>query len=85
MSTVARRAIVAAIALAAVAVGILLLRGVGAERPQMAPRAVPRVPVRPEVEAPRPPFGARLLRPVLLRERPGGRGVRVLGMRTGYG
>jgi lipoprotein-anchoring transpeptidase ErfK/SrfK len=82
---VARRAVVAAIALAAVAIGILLLRGVGVERPQVAPRAVPRVPVRPEVEPPRPPFGARLLRPVLLRERPGGRGVRVLGMRTGYG
>jgi lipoprotein-anchoring transpeptidase ErfK/SrfK len=84
----ARRAVVAILAvaaLAAAAAGILLLRGGEPERSEMPPRAVPRMPERAEVQAPRPPFGARLLRRVLLRARPGGRVVRALGTRTGYG
>jgi lipoprotein-anchoring transpeptidase ErfK/SrfK len=85
---VARRAVVAVVvvaALGAVAAVVLLLSRGEPERSEMPPRAVPRVPERAEVKAPHAPFGARLVRRVLLRERPGGRVVRALGTRTGYG
>ncbi len=49
-----------------------------------APRAA-RPPAARRGGAPRKPLGARLLRRVWLRERPGGLVVRALGPRTGYG
>jgi hypothetical protein len=87
---VAPRAVIAIVAVVAlVGAGILLLSSRGPDWTETTPgrrppRAVSRVPA-PAVQAPRAPFGARLLRRVLLRERPGGRGVRVLGAHTGYG
>jgi lipoprotein-anchoring transpeptidase ErfK/SrfK len=50
-------------------------RAPSAQSPQRAARVPPA----------RGPVGARLLRRVQLRERPGGRVVRTLGRRTGYG
>jgi lipoprotein-anchoring transpeptidase ErfK/SrfK len=76
---VARWTVVAIVSMVAVAAAVVLLANRGPDGSQQ-PRS-PRAPAR----VPPGPHGARLLRPVLLRERPGGRGVRMLGTRTGYG
>jgi len=86
-----RRIVVAAIVLAALALaGVALLLARGGEPDEAA-----RTPaLRPSQEGSRTrsaavgrrwPLGARLVRRVQLRERPGGRVVRALGARTGYG
>ena len=87
-----RRAVVAAaavLALAVVAGAALLLARDGddgrAARAERAPQAVAPPPAQRPTQARRWPVGARLLRRVQLRERPGGRVVRALGTRTGYG
>lgn len=87
-----RRAVAAGVVACApiAAVAIVAARDDGdrAQRPRATPRAA--APRRPPV-APKPafgrgePVGAQLHRRVLLRERPGGRVVRALGPRTGYG
>jgi hypothetical protein len=81
-----RAAALAAVALAAAAATLLLLArddedGPGPQWRERAQRTPPRAAVRPR----RGPFGARLLRPVLLRNRPGGRMLRSLGRRTEFG
>jgi hypothetical protein len=79
--------VLAAIACAGTAAALLLTgsRDAGGPRPGVpaAPRDVPRRPVQPEQL--RGPLGAQLVRRTQLRERPGGRVVRALGTRTGYG
>ena len=86
----ARRALAAIVAVAAVGAGIMLLNRGKSERDEATPRRTPPRALSPTPGqdaggAQRGPFSARLLRRVLLRESPGGRGVRVLGKRTGYG
>jgi len=88
---VARRAVVAILAVAAVGAAVMLLRNGGeSDRRETTPRRPPPRALSPPpgqgaAGAQRGPLTARLLRPVLLRESPGGRRVRVLGTRTGYG
>jgi len=84
-----RRAAVALAAFAcACAAAALLLAGRSDEpRPRPGappPRGAPRATPKPGVDR-RGPIGAALVRRTQLRERPGGRIVRALGKRTGYG
>lgn len=85
----ARRAVIAILAVAVLVAGVVLLSSGGPDREtapsRPPPRAMSRVPQGVAGDLRRGPLGARLLRPVLLRERPDGRAVRVLGRRTGYG
>jgi len=81
-----------AVAVLPMAAHVLLDGGVDEQRrtspaPSLTtPREVSRIPRRRATPSrPRGPLGARLLRRVLLRERPGGRVVRALGPRTEYG
>jgi lipoprotein-anchoring transpeptidase ErfK/SrfK len=86
-----RRTAVALVAVAAacVAAVVLLARGGDEPAPRRAappPRGqLPGVPARPAGRPLRAPFGAQLVRRTQLRSRPGGRVVRSLGTRTGYG
>jgi lipoprotein-anchoring transpeptidase ErfK/SrfK len=86
-----RRALVA-VALAALLAGAVAVLLAGDDDRRAPPSAGPRVrPVphppipRSRPAPPRGPLGARVLRRVQLRERPGGRVVRAVGTRTGYG
>jgi lipoprotein-anchoring transpeptidase ErfK/SrfK len=85
-----RRTLVAVALAAAVAApaGVLLTRGEPAPpqraAPGLRPLAHPRLPAQRPAPA-RGPLGARVLRRAQLRERPGGRVVRAVGRRTGYG
>jgi lipoprotein-anchoring transpeptidase ErfK/SrfK len=88
-----RRGAVAALAVVVLAgaAALALSRGGGSD-PERAPAPRARAPqaLSPAQAARaarlrRGPAGARLLRRVQLRERPGGRVVRTLGPRTGYG
>ena len=81
-----RAAALAAVALTAAAATLVLLTrddedGPGPQLRERAQRTLPRAAVPPR----HGPFGARLLRPVLLRNRPGGRMLRSLGRRTEFG
>jgi lipoprotein-anchoring transpeptidase ErfK/SrfK len=54
-------------------------------RPRSAtPRGPNAIPAQPRSALPRGPLGARVVRRTQLRERPGGRVVSAIGMRTGY-
>ncbi|MFP5364821.1 MAG: L,D-transpeptidase [Thermoleophilia bacterium] len=89
----AARRIAAAVAAVLLAGGAAALAQIGDGGDPGPPRAgPPPAPDRPrqaarppDAAAPRGPLRARILRPVLLRERPGGRVVRRIGTRTGYG
>lgn len=91
---IVRRALIAVASLgAAVAAAVLLLTG-GAEDsaskpPPRADRLAAASAAKPTSQRSGPlgsrPLAARLVRRVQLRERPGGRVVRTLGMRTGFG
>jgi lipoprotein-anchoring transpeptidase ErfK/SrfK len=89
-----RRVVVALAAVLALAVvggtALLLTRGDGDGAAAPGPSArteqpVSRTPKQPPTAAHNWPLGARLTRRVALRESPGGRIVRSLGPRTGYG
>ena len=87
-----RRAVVAAVVLVvgvAAAAALLLLRDGGggdAHAPSVrAPQEVSRTPAQRPTTGRRWPLGARLVRRVQLRERPGGPVVRALHPHTGYG
>jgi hypothetical protein len=91
---VSRRRI--AVALAATAAGagvvvVVLLVSGGRDEPARRPAAPPphsKLPGLPPQPADRPvrgPYGAQLVRRTQLRAQPGGRVVRSLGIRTGYG
>jgi len=89
----ARRVAAAVLAAAVLVAAVLLLARSRSHDPApppargasvQSPRQVSRVPPA-EVRRRRGPVSARLLRPVQLLERPGGRVVRTLGPRTGYG
>lgn len=87
------RRLVAAAVLAAVVVtgvAVLLTRGGGqadaGPTPSVrAPQEVSRTPAQRPENNRQWPLGARILRRVQLRERPGGRVVRAIGTSTGYG
>ncbi|MEA2194938.1 MAG: hypothetical protein QOG42_1372 [Solirubrobacteraceae bacterium] len=79
---------VAAVLVAAVAAALLLTRGGddGAPAPSVrAPQEISRTPSQRPTPSHHWPLGARIVRRVQLRERPGGRVVRALGPHTGYG
>jgi len=86
-----RRSVVAAVvvALAVVAGGAALLLTAGADDASppsvRAPEEVSRTPAQRPATGRRWPLGARLVRRAQLRESPGGRVVRALHPRTGYG
>jgi L,D-transpeptidase catalytic domain len=87
---VTRRRIAVALLLAACAGGaaVLLLAG-GRDTPAPRPAGPPpaghdRLPPQ-EADRVRGPYGAHFVRRTQLRERPGGRVVRALGIHTGYG
>ncbi len=85
-----RRVVVAVAVVALVlgaGVGVLFLApGAGSPEPSVrAPQEVSRTPTQRPETGHRWPLGARLVRRVLLRERPDGRVVRALHPRTGYG
>jgi len=89
MATRLRTAALVAVALMAAAAPAWLLapdeqprRGAA---PQWREQAQPTPPARSAPRRARGPFGARLVRPVLLRDRPGGRMLRSLGRRTEFG
>jgi lipoprotein-anchoring transpeptidase ErfK/SrfK len=83
--------VAAVLALAVVAgAALLLARGAGGGEDTAAPSVrAPQEVSRTPRQQPTPthdwPLGARLVRRVALRERPHGRIVRALGVRTGYG
>jgi lipoprotein-anchoring transpeptidase ErfK/SrfK len=93
----ARRAGVAVLAVAVLASIATLVLFAGSDeasepaRPRVAPSVlspeqVTRTPIRRSAGAPATgPLGAWLLRPVLLRDRPGGRILRSIGRRTEFG
>jgi lipoprotein-anchoring transpeptidase ErfK/SrfK len=80
---------IAVVALVAGAgVGVLFLGGTESQAPEpsvQAPQEVSPTPQQRPATGRRWPLGARLVRRVQLRERPGGRIVRALHPRTGYG
>ena len=79
---------VALVAVVAAAAALVLLSRDGERAPDRAapgPRAIPHPPLPKRSQPPRGPLGARVMRRVQLRERPGGRVVRAVGTRTGYG
>ena len=58
----------------------------GSDRVARGPRAIAHPPLpKQRPRPPRAPLGARVMRRVQLRERPGGPVVRAVGTRTGYG
>jgi len=82
--------VVLAVALAAGVAALLLTGGDGgddrARAPSLrSPQEASRTPVQRPASGRRWPLGARLVRRVQLRERPGGPVVRALHPRTGYG
>ena len=88
-----RRSVVAVVVLAVVlvagSVALLLTRG-GAQDAASAPsprttQEVSRTPAQRPSQNRQWPLGARIMRRVQLRESPGGRVVRALGTKTGYG
>jgi hypothetical protein len=86
----ARRTAVALVAIACAGVAAALLLARGGHRPA-PPRAgpsgtgIPRPPPQPANRPVRGPYGAQLVRRTQLRSRAGGRVVRSLGTRTGFG
>ena len=87
-----RRRVVLALAAVVLVVGagagVLFLGGGDAAAPEpsvRAPQEVSRTPQQRPATGRRWPLGARLVRRAQLRERPGGRIVRALHPRTGYG
>jgi len=87
-----RRIVVTVVVLVVAGAGaaVLLLRagGGGDDRPApsvKAPQEVSRTPTQRPATGRRWPLGARIVRRVQLRERPGGPVVRTLHPRTGYG
>lgn len=82
-------ALIVAVVLTAAALPVLLGDSPGADRPHPRSFTTPRegslVPTPRAPRLRRGPLGARLLRRVQLRERPGGRVVRALGPLTGFG
>jgi hypothetical protein len=90
---VSRRRIAVALALLGGAgVAVALVLGGGGEKPATRPAArppdaeiPPGLPPRAADRPVRGPYGAQLARRTQLRARPGGRVVRALGTRTGYG
>lgn len=93
----ARRAGVAVLAVVVLAIAATLVLFAGSDEASeparsrvapsvLSPEQVSRTPIRRTAGVPtRGPFGAWLLRPVLLRDRPGGRILRSLGRRTEFG